>query len=182
MTSAPATPARTTADPDARPPTKAFGLLYGIGFGGFVDGIVLHQILQWHHMVSDVDGYPTTTVAGLEANTLADGFFHVATWLFLLAASLLAIRAWQQGRLAPTWRFHLGLVAAGWGIFNLVEGLINHQILGVHHLRDDLGAPLSWDLGFLAFGVLLVVGGMLVHRNGARALAARHPRGRGTPA
>ena len=170
MTSAPATPARPATGRDARPPSRAAGLCYGIGFGGFVDGILLHQILQWHHMVSDVAAHPTTTVAGLEANTLADGFFHVATWLFLLAASLLTIRAWQQGRLAPTWRFHLGLVAAGWGVFNLVEGLVDHQILGVHHVRDDLGGPLSWDLGFLAFGVLLVVGGLLVHRSGARAL------------
>ncbi len=183
MTSARATPARTPAGPDARPPGRASGLLYGIGFGGFVDGILLHQILQWHHMVSDVGAYPTTTVAGLEANTLADGLFHTATWLALLAASLLAIRTWQQGRLAPTWRFHLGLVAAGWGVFNLVEGVINHQVLGVHHVRDDLGGPLSWDLGFLASGVLLVAAGMLVHRRGVRALerdaGRRHPVGRG---
>jgi uncharacterized membrane protein len=158
----------TAAPP--RPPSRTFGLLYGLGFGGFVDGIVLHQILQWHHMVSDVADYPTTTVAGLEANTLADGFFHVATWVCLLAASLLAVRTWQEGRLAPTWRFHLGLVIAGWGVFNLVEGLVDHQLLGVHHLRDDLGAPLSWDLGFLAFGALLVVVGWWVHRAGARAL------------
>lgn len=93
-------------------PSKAAGLLYGLGF---VDGIVLHQILQWHHMVSHVDGYPTDTVAGLEANTLADGLFHVATWIFLLAASIIALRAWRAGRLAPSWSFHFGLVLAGWG-------------------------------------------------------------------
>ena len=155
---------------DAAPPSKAFGLIYGIGLGGFVDGIVLHQILQWHHMVSDVDGYPTTTLAGLEANTLADGFFHVATWIALLVASILAISSWQKGRLAPNWRFHFGLVLCGWGMFNLAEGLVDHQILGVHHLRDDLGAPLSWDIGFLVFGVLLILGGWLIHRSGERAL------------
>jgi uncharacterized membrane protein len=152
------------------PPSKAFGLLYGIGLGGFVDGIVLHQILQWHHMVSDVDGYPTTTVAGLEANTLADGFFHVATWVCLVVASSLAISSWQRGRLAPTWRFHLGLLLTGWGVFNVAEGLVNHQLLGVHHVRDDLGAPLSWDIGFLIFGLTLLVVGWPVHRAGAHAL------------
>ncbi|WP_324278292.1 DUF2243 domain-containing protein [Blastococcus brunescens] len=143
----------------------------GLGLGGFVDGIVLHQILQWHHMVSAQR--PPTTLAGLEVNTLADGFFHVATWLFVVAASITSIRAWQQGRLAPSYSFHLGLVLTGWGIFNLVEGLIDHQLLGVHHVRDDLGAPLSWDLGFLAAGVLLIVGGWLLHRRGARALQRR---------
>jgi uncharacterized membrane protein len=156
----------------ARPPSRAFGLLYGIGFGGFVDGIVLHQLLQWHHMVSDMADYPPTTVAGLEANTLADGFFHVATWLCLLAASFLALSTWRQGRMAPSWRFHVGLLLVGWGAFNLVEGLVNHQLLGVHHVRDDLGAPLSWDLGFLASGVVLVAVGWLVHRAGARAMRA----------
>jgi hypothetical protein len=58
-----------------QPPSKVSGLLYGLGLGGFVDGIVLHQILQWHHMVSDVSRYPVNTIAGLEVNTLADGFF-----------------------------------------------------------------------------------------------------------
>lgn len=162
------------------------GIFLGLGLGGFFDGIVLHQILQWHHMVSGVDAYPTTTVAGLEANTIADGFFHAATWAFLLAASVLAVSAWQRGRLAPNWRFHFGLVVAGWGIFNLVEGLVNHQILGVHHLRDDLGAPLTWDLGFLALGVVLIAGGWFVHRIGAHALGhhygRRHPDGGRPPA
>lgn len=119
------------------------GVLYGLGFGGFIDGIVLHQILQWHHMVSHVEDYPMTTVAGLEVNTLADGFFHVATWFFVLFGSITAITAWRQGRLAPNWSFHFfGLVLAGWGIFNLVEGVIDHHLLGVHHVRDDVGGPL----------------------------------------
>ena len=90
-----------------------------------------------------------TTVAGLEVNTLADGLFHVATWLLVLAGSVTAITAWQQGRLAPNWRFHFGLVLAGWGLFDVLEGVIDHQVLGVHHVRDDLGGPLSWDIGFL---------------------------------
>jgi uncharacterized membrane protein len=148
------------------------GLLYGLGLGGFVDGIVLHQIFQWHHMVSHVEDYPMTTLAGLEVNTLADGFFHLATWLLVLGGSIAALVAWRQGRLAPNWRFHFGLVLAGWGIFNLVEGVVDHHVLGVHHVRDDLGAPLSWDLGFLALGALLVVGGWLMHQRGLRALEA----------
>ena len=152
-------------------PPRTSGLLFGLGLGGFVDGIVLHQILQWHHMVSAET--PPTTLAGLEVNTVADGFFHVATWLCVVAASITSISAWRQGRLAPSYSFHFGLVLAGWGIFNLVEGLIDHQLLGVHHVRDDLGAPLSWDLGFLASGVLLVVGGWGLHRRGARTLEAR---------
>ena len=141
------------------------GLLLGIGLGGFVDGIVLHQILQWHHMLTSTSGNPPTTVAGLEANTLADGLFHAATWLFVAAGSTALWRAWRDGRIAPPWRAHLGMLLAGWGGFNLVEGLIDHQLLGIHHVRDDLGGPLGWDLAFLALGAAQLAGGLLLaHR------------------
>lgn len=133
----------------------------GLGLGGFLDGIVLHQVLQWHHLLTgDAGGEPMTTLAGLEANTLADGLFHLATWLLVLVALVLTLRAWKRGDLAPPWRRHLGLMLAGWGVFNLVEGLIDHQLLGIHHVRDDLGGPLAWDLAFLGFGALLVLVGL----------------------
>ena len=144
-------------------------LILGLGFGGFLDGIVLHQILQWHHMLTgEHGGEPMTTVAGLEANMLVDGFFHVATWVLVMTGSLLTLRAWQRGQLAPPWRGHVGLLLAGWGAFNLVEGLIDHQLLGIHHVRDDLGGPLGWDLGFLASGVLLLAVGLAMARGGPR--------------
>ena len=153
-----------------RPPRTA-GILYGLGLGGFVDGIVLHQILQWHHMISHVE--EPTDLAALQLNTLADGFFHVATWAMVLVASILTLMSWRQGRLAPSWSFHFGLVLMGWGIFNVVEGLINHQLLQVHHVRDDLGGPIEWDIGFLIFGVLLIAGGWLLHRRGLRKMASK---------
>ncbi|HMJ95568.1 MAG TPA: DUF2243 domain-containing protein [Thermoleophilaceae bacterium] len=147
------------------PRTPSFVL--GLGLGGFIDGIVLHQILQWHHMLSGGNGgEPMDTVAGLETNTLVDGLFHTGTWILVAAATVLLTRAWQRGELAPPWRTHFGLVLAGWGVFNLVEGLIDHQLLGIHHVRDDLGGPPGWDLGFLAFGAVLVVAGGLLGRVG----------------
>jgi uncharacterized membrane protein len=156
-----------------QPPSVAPGLLLGLGLGGFLDGIVIHQLLQWHHMVSHTEDNPMTTLAGLRVNTFADGLFHSLTWVLVLAGSLLTVVAWQRGRLAPTWRFHVGLLLAGWGVFNLVEGVVDHLVLGLHHVRDDLGGPLSWDLGFLAFGAVLVVAGWLLHRAGRRDLVRR---------
>jgi uncharacterized membrane protein len=147
------------------------GLLLGIGLGGFVDGIVLHQILQWHHMLTATDRYPSSTIAGLQANTVADGLFHAATWVLVFIGMCLAIKAWQQGRLAPPWRVHVGLLVVGWGAFNVVEGLVDHHLLGVHHVRDDVSSPLPWDLGFLAFGVALVAVGLGLVRSGRRATA-----------
>ena len=163
-------PLVTTAD---RPvPARAPGLLLGIGLGGFLDGIVLHQILQWHHLLSATDEHPVDTVAGLEVNTLADGFFHLGTWVAVLAGTALALRARQRDRLAAGWRFQVGLLLAGWGLFNVVEGVINHHLLDLHHVRDDLGAPLSWDLGFLALGGLLLLLGWRLHRSDERATGA----------
>ena len=156
---------------------RAPAFLLGLGLGGFIDGIVLHQILQWHHMLTGENGNePMDTVAGLEANTLADGFFHLATWFLITIAMALTVRAWQQGRLAPPWSVHIGALLAGWGVFNVVEGLIDHQILGIHHVRDDLGGPLGWDLAFLASGILLGVGGLALARSGERIAPDRNGR------
>src|ERR671916_2338280 len=153
-------PGRSRGRSAAMRSPKAPGLLLGLGLGGFIDGIVLHQILQWHHMLTgEGGGEPMDTVAGLEANTLVDGFFHLATWLLVVLGITLAVRAWQHGWFAPPWRTHVGLLLAGWGVFNLVEGTVDHLLLGIHHARDDLGGPLGWDLGFLAFGVALLIGG-----------------------
>jgi uncharacterized membrane protein len=152
------------------------GFLLGLGLGGFIDGIVLHQVLQWHHLLTGSrGGEPADTVAGLEANTLADGFFHLATWILVVVGMVAVIRAWQRGELAPPWRLQIGMLLVGWGSFNLVEGLIDHQILDLHHVRDDLGAPIGWDLGFLAFGALLVLAGLALARSGERqvVVAAR---------
>ncbi len=61
-------------------------------------------------MLSDVSAYPVTTVAGLEVNTLADGFFHVVTWCCVLIAPLLT---WDLGFLA----FGAFLVVVGLALY-----------------------------------------------------------------
>ena len=75
---------------------------------------------------------------------------------------------------------HFGLLLAGWGTFNLVEGLIDHQLLGIHHVRDDLGGPLGWDLAFLALGAILIVVGLAMARNPESAATVPTPRQRAT--
>jgi uncharacterized membrane protein len=61
----------------------AAAIFFGLGLGGFFDGIVLHQILQWHHMLSS--WHPITSIEALELNTRWDGYFHSLTYLFVLA-------------------------------------------------------------------------------------------------
>jgi uncharacterized membrane protein len=157
----------SSALPDPGAGLRTPGILLGLGLGGFLDGIMLHQVLQWHHLLSSK--YPVDTVDGLRMNTFADGMFHVVTWLAVLAGLAVLYarltgsprRAWTSGEL---W----GWMLVGWGLFNLVEGLIDHHLLGIHHVR---GGPyqLWWDLAFLALGALLVAGGLLLRRGDAAA-------------
>jgi uncharacterized membrane protein len=144
-------------------------ILLGVGLGGFVDGIVLHQILQWHHMLSHVE--EVSTVSGLQVNTLADGLFHVLAWACVAAGTLLLVLRWRAGQRPPAPAALGGLVLAGWGGFNLVEGLVNHHILGIHHVRDDVGAPVAWDVGFLLVAVVQIAVGVLIYRRTTPAAA-----------
>jgi uncharacterized membrane protein len=145
------------------------GVVLGVGLGGFLDGIVAHQLLQWHHMLTSEGSYPATTVAGLETNTLWDGIFHAATWVLTAVGVFLLARAAAGVERFPFMAL-VGAMAIGWGGFNLVEGIVDHHILTIHHVRDDVDEPLPWDLGFLAFGAALVRGGWaLLRASSARA-------------
>jgi uncharacterized membrane protein len=141
--------------------------MLGAGLGGFVDGIVLHQILQWHHMLTahgHYGRYPHATVADLEDNTRWDGIFHAGTWLLVVAGLFLLVAAARARGTVPTTRDLAGLLVVGWGTFNLVEGVIDHHVLSLHHVRDDVAEPLAWDLAFLAAGAALVALGVLIRR------------------
>lgn len=149
-------------------------LLTGIGLGGFVDGIVLHQLLQAHHMVSSRK--PTNTVAGLEANTLADGLFHSATWIITVAGLLLLWRA-MRSEPVEAWSTtaFLALLWAGWGMFNALD-TINH-VAGLHHVYEAADDPALWDAAFFVFAVIQIGTGLLIARNAHQRGAA----GRWTP-
>ncbi|WP_123535022.1 DUF2243 domain-containing protein [Halosimplex salinum] len=152
-------------------PLARAGVVLGVGLGGFFDGIVLHQVLQWHHMLS---AHPDPSVAGdLPLNVLADGLFHVAAYVFTLAGVWLLWRAWRDPVVPPSGRTLLGSTVLGWGLFNLVEGVVDHHLLAIHHVRPDGPGPvLLWDLGFLAWGALFVVAGyVLVRRDSATRLS-----------
>ena len=121
------------------------GALLGIGFGGFVDGILLHQILQWHVISSVV---PPVDVVSIKLNMLYDGLFHAFMWLATLTGVIILARAMGAPHRLPIARTLGGAMLVGWGMFNVVEGLIDHQILGLHHVHPGAG-QLAWDVGFI---------------------------------
>ena len=138
------------------------GVVLGLGFGGFVDGIVLHQILQWHHMLTEA-GFPPDSVRNLQINTLADGLFHALTWVISLAGLIMLYRATVGRQHRPSGRVLAGAMVMGWGIFNVVEGLLNHYVLQIHHVRPGPNQAL-YDLAFLILGVALTAVGWWISR------------------
>ncbi len=142
-----------------RNPLIVAGILLGLGLGGFFDGIVFHQILQWHHMLSSVR--PANTVSAIELNMLWDGLFEASTWLLTVVGLVLLWRAGQRDDVSRSSNTFVGSLLVGAGLFNFVEGIIDHQILGVHHLKPGPN-ELAWDIGFLASGVILLALGWIL--------------------
>lgn len=150
-------------------PLIAAGLVVDFGFGGFFDGIVLHQLLQWHHLVSSI--YPADTLEGLEINTLWDGVFHLSTYAISVVGLALFWRALRRPGVPHSPRALIGAVAMGFGAFHLFDSVVNHWILQIHHIRMGPDA-LLYDLAFFAIGlVLLGIGSLLVRRSSGQAVS-----------
>lgn len=149
-------------------PTAA-GIFFGLGLGGFFDGIVLHQVLQWHHMVTSA-GYPADTVKNLKLNTLIDGLFHATTYVFIVIGLILLWRAAHRSHVRWSSKLLAGTVLMGFGLFNLVEGITNHHLLGIHHVNETVPRDqwIYWDIGFLIWGAVMLIGGWLLWRAGKR--------------
>ncbi len=133
------------------------GLVLGVGLGGLVDGWLLHQVLQWHNMLSA--RVPPTSMAAMRTNMTADGFFDAGSWAIVLAGVWLLWAAGRRGAL-PDGRRFVGQLVMGWGLFNLVEGVIDHHLLQLHHVVDmPMHVPV-YDWVFLGVGGvgLLVLG------------------------
>lgn len=155
-----------TPGPEGLRSITAPATLLGVGLGGLFDGIVLHQILQWHHLLTSTRGHSATTVRGLEVNTLADGLFHAFTVALLILGVFML---WERvrGGVARTWRSLLGWALFGWGVFNVVEGVIDHHLLRLHHVRPGPN-EFVWDVGFLALGAVLMLLGWALARSDER--------------
>lgn len=137
------------------------GIALGFGLGGFFDGILLHQILQWHHLLSGLDQ------EGLDIRFLimTDGLFHVLTYVIVAAGLWLLWRA--RSALAATVGGHTLSADAllGFGGWHVIDAIMSHWILGLHRIRMDVANPLAWDLIWLfLFGLVPMLAGMALRR------------------
>ena len=145
-----------------RRPLASAGMMLGVGLGGFADGIVFHQLLQTHNMLSA--RRPKNSVVNIEINMFWDGMFHAFTWMTTVIGVVMLFRAARRVEVVWSGRVLAGSMLAGWGLFNLVEGVIDHHILQVHHVVERHGLSV-WDWVFLASGLVLIIVGWALARN-----------------
>ncbi|WP_051341560.1 DUF2243 domain-containing protein [Azospirillum halopraeferens] len=155
-----------TAPAHAAPPSRLrwAGFLLGFAIGGFFDGILLHQILQWHHLLSAVEG---AAFRDIRVQILADGLFHAIMYVVAAAGLWLLWRSRRAfaGPGADRRLFADALI--GFGVWHVVDGILSHWILGIHRIRMESASPLLWDLlWFVVFGVLFIAAGLWLHRRG----------------
>ena len=136
-----------------------WGIVLGFALGGFFDGILLHQILQWHHLLSLVPGVTT-----LRAQVLWDGYFHA------LMYGVAIVGLWglwrSRDELQEQWgQALLGTLLIGFGLWHIVDSVLSHWLLGIHRIRLDSPNPLLWDLiWFAAFGLVPLAVGWRLRR------------------
>ncbi len=147
----------------------AAGVFFGLGLGGFFDGIVLHQLLQWHHMLTNA-GYPPDNVENLKINTFWDGLFHTLTYVFVVIGLGVLWHASRRTHIRWSSKLLIGSLLIGFGLFNLVEGIVDHEILGIHHVNETVPREqwIYWDIGFLVWGAAMLVWGWFLLRSGQR--------------
>lgn len=150
-------------------PLTAAGIVLGAGLGGFADGILFHQILQAHNMLSA--RIPPIDLVSVKLNMAWDGYFHAAVWVMTLVGLTMLFRAGRRKDVPWSRKVLLGGGFMGWGLFNLIEGFIDHQLLGLHHVYEYATNHLPTDLAFLASGALFLSGGWLSVRSGRRDVA-----------
>ena len=100
------------------------GVLVGVGAMAFVDEVVFHQLLHWHHFY-DV----STSGAGL----VSDGLLHAGSWFATVAGLFLVADLRRRGGLVPAHWW--GAVPLGAGAFQLLDGTVLHKVLGLHQVR-----------------------------------------------
>ncbi|SDL92037.1 DUF2243 domain-containing protein [Sediminibacillus halophilus] len=126
------------------------GFLFGLGLIAFIDEVVFHQLLHWHHFYDKA-----TTNIGL----VSDGFFHAFSWFatigsLFLVADLRRRSAWYVKR----WS---GGVLTGAGLFQLYDGTIQHKLWKLHQIRYDVDI-LPYDVVWNVTAFCMLLAGLLL--------------------
>lgn len=143
-------------------PMASAAMVLGIGLGGFADGIIMHQILQWHEMLSTK--LPPTTLTAKSVNMFWDGIFHLFCLVVVTIGVYQLWKVMSRKDVDHSGRILIGGMLLGWGIFNIVEGIIDHHILQLHNVRESSPYTLVYNYGFLLASVVMTIWGYALIR------------------
>lgn len=143
-------------------PLLTAAMVLGIGLGGFIDGIFFHQIFQVHEMLSNK--IPSTNYVGKSVNMFWDGVFHFFCLMVVLTGIILLWKLLQRKNTENSGKLLSGGLVLGWGLFNIVEGIINHHILKLHNVIEISENPDTGNFIFLGISVLILIAGALLVR------------------
>jgi len=130
-------------------------VVLGIGVVGTLDEAVLHQLLQWHSF------YVHTTTYW---RIVSDGIFHLITSGLLLTGALLLWARREQLRTRDEGRVLAAGILLGMGGFNLYDGIIQHKILQLHPVRENVTNILLYDVVFNGLAIVLLLAGWWLWR------------------
>lgn len=149
-----------------RQPVRLPAFWLGFTLAGFFDGILLHQVLQWHHLLSNLEG---VLFRDQRVQIAADGYFHVLMY-FLLGFAMWLLWRRREALASPGAGARvLQFLLVGFGAWQWTDVVLFHWILGIHNVRVGVENPLVWDVGWLViFGVapLLIAWFMRGHMGG----------------
>ena len=126
------------------------GILFGLGIVAFIDEVVFHQILHWHHFYDK-----STTEIGL----VSDGLFHAFRFFATVGSAFLM--ADLHRRHAFWLKRWLGGIFLGGGVFQLYDGTIQHKLMGLHQIRYNVEI-LPYDLVWNITAAIMIIGGIVL--------------------
>ncbi|MDW8563657.1 DUF2243 domain-containing protein [Staphylococcus shinii] len=126
------------------------GILFGLGVAAFIDEVVFHQLLAWHHF------YDKSSMA---IGLVSDGLFHAFSW-FATVASLFLLADIKRRNSFWVKRWVSGMLL-GLGFFQLYDGLIQHKIFQIHQIRYEVNV-LPYDIVWNAIAVIILIVGFIV--------------------
>jgi uncharacterized membrane protein len=131
------------------------GLVLGIGVAGTLDEVIFHQLLQWHNFYVHTTDY---------WRIVTDGVFHAVSSSLLFTGVLLI---WFRRDLLARRGDGRGLASGmlmGTGGFNLYDGTIQHKLLRLHPVREDVANILPYDLAWNGVALLALLAGWWLWR------------------
>ncbi|WP_235872311.1 DUF2243 domain-containing protein [Siminovitchia acidinfaciens] len=115
-----------------------------------VDGIFFHQILQWHSVYMQTNRFN---------QIVSDGLFHLFVTIVIFIGAIILWKSDPSDSKNNKFTFFSGIFL-GAGLFNFIEGILNHHILQIHHVKPGPN-QLLFDILFDISGVILIIIGLL---------------------